>query len=72
MKEEIIEARALVNGFLMLSTEVVNIEYAKKCATFSVCRTIDFLNTMSSFVNNDRLKSDIEYLESIKKEIHDI
>lgn len=74
MSEEQIEARAMVNGFLMLGFEekITNMNYAKKCATFSMDRLIDFLNTMSSFVDPEKLKSEITYCENVKKGIQSI
>lgn len=74
MSEEQIEARAMVNGFLMLGFEekIANMNYAKKCATFSMDRLIDFLNSRRSFIDPENFKGDMEFLETVKKEIQSI
>jgi len=69
MKEEELEARALVNGFLMLSFQNYGIDYAKECAKFTVDYQMDQLRSMSSFVNPDIYAQEIERYTKIKEEI---
>lgn len=69
MSEESREARKLVESYLNLHSYISDIGCAKTCAIHSVEKTIDALNSISSFINPDVYESEMLYWNKTKEEI---